>query len=328
MTWSELSSVVSHHQEEEKRKFLMRIAYSLEQPLTDRPTLLTIGKFDGFHIGHQLLVRTATERARQCCCASAVLTFDPHPDFVVHPEHHTRLLTTLEERIHLIGSFEPEVLVVAPFNQTVKHMTAYEYMTLVHDAMPLRELWMGPNFALGHNREGTMPRLMQIGEELGYAVGSVAPTLVEGAPVSSSRIRKMLSDGIVEGIEVLLGRHFSLEGVVVEGDQRGRTIGFPTANLALDPWRALPANGVYACYAYLEGTRFVAVVNIGVRPTFGQPPIQTVEAHLIGWSGNAYGAKLRLEFWHRLRGEQKFSGIEELKAQIARDVARTRELFN
>jgi riboflavin kinase/FMN adenylyltransferase len=305
----------------------MNIAYSLDERLTEVPTLLTIGKFDGFHLGHQLLIRTAVERAQQCRCGSAVLTFDPHPGMVVHPERKMRLLTSVQERIELIGRFDPDLLIVAPFNRQVMQMSAYDYMRKICDALPLRELWMGANFALGRNREGDVQRLMEIGEELGYGVGSVAPMLVEGAPVSSSRVRQLLRDGIVEGIEVLLGRPFKLQGTVVEGDHRGRQIGFPTANIQLDdPLHAVPANGVYVCRAFVEQQAFPAVVNIGIRPTFdGKTP--TVEAHLLNWDGDLYGWRLTLHFLHRLRGEVRFGSVDELVAQIERDVQRARELL-
>jgi riboflavin kinase/FMN adenylyltransferase len=219
-------------------------------------------------------------------------------------------------------------LIIAPFNEAVKQMTAYAYMSKITRALPLRELWMGGNFALGQNREGDFYRLMQIGEELGYGVGSVAPMLIEGAPVSSSRVRQLLQNGIVEGIETLLGRPFTLQGRVVLGDQRGRTIGFPTANIQLDdPLHAIPANGVYVCRARRSNDLddLPAVVNIGIRPTFGSLH-HTIEAHLLDWEGNLYGDLLQLVFLQRLRGEQKFPSREELIQQIQRDVAQAREI--
>ncbi len=308
----------------------MHMAYSLDTPLTTKPTLLTIGKFDGFHLGHQLLIRTAVDRAKQCGCHSAVLTFDPHPGVVLRPEHPPRLLTSLQERINLIRTINPHLLIIAPFNEEVMQMSARDYLLKITQAVPLRELWMGGNFALGKDREGDFYRLMEIGEELGYGVGSVAPMLIEGAPVSSSRVRQLLQDGIVEGIETLLGRPFTLRGRVVLGDQRGRTIGFPTANLQLDdPIHAIPANGVYACRARRDGdpSDIPAVVNIGMRPTFNSQH-HTIEAHLLDWEGILYGDILEVVFLHRLRGEQKFASVDGLIQQIQRDVEQTRELLS
>jgi riboflavin kinase/FMN adenylyltransferase len=304
----------------------VQIVYSFDQPVTSRPTVLTIGKFDGVHLGHQALIRTTLERARALGGSSVVMTFDPHPDLVLHPDRTGHLLTSLEERSELIAAMGSDVLLVAPFNRTTMSTPAYDYMQQLCQAMPLRELWVGEGFALGRKREGDIPRLREIGHELGYSVGTLPPVELNGAPVRSSRVRALLGAGDVASVEPLLGRHFSLRGEVVQGDQRGRTIGFPTANLALDERRALPADGVYACYAYLGDTPLPAVTNIGVRPTFGTLQ-RTVEAHLLDWSGALYGRRLRLDFVQRLRGEQKFSGIEELKAQIAHDAAQARALL-
>lgn len=307
----------------------MHLAYSLDEPLTERPVLLTIGKFDGFHLGHQLLIRTAIEQAKQNGYSSAVLTFDPHPSLVIHPEREVRLLTSLEERVELIALFQPDILIILPFTRTLMNTSAAEFMGSVCNALPLRELWVGANFTVGRRREGSVGRLIEIGRDLGYSVGSVAPLLIEGAPVSSSRVRNLLRDGVVEGVEALLGRRFGLRGVVVEGDRRGHTIGFPTANLDIDPILALPANGVYACYAKLDSDRqlFPAVVNIGVRPTFGEHR-RTIEAHLLDQNMRLYGMKMQLVFCYHLRGEQRFSSMEHLREQIQRDVVQARELLS
>ncbi|NJN65254.1 MAG: bifunctional riboflavin kinase/FAD synthetase [Chloroflexaceae bacterium] len=304
----------------------MHIAYALEQRITDQPSVLTIGKFDGFHRGHQLLVRTAIEHARREGYCSAVLTFDPHPATVIHPERKQRLITSLEERIELIAAFEPDWLMVAPFTRETMMTTAEAYMQRLCAIMPLRELWVGANFVMGHNREGDIPTLMEIGHRFGFVVGSIAPMQIEGAPVSSSRVRQLLDQGMVEAVQKLLDRPFGVRGRVVEGNQRGRTIGFPTANLEVDPAHMVPANGVYACCACVERQTVPAIVNVGVRPTFGEMR-HTVEAHLLDWQGNLYGQVVRLEFLHRLRGEQKFAGMTELRAQIERDAAQAREML-
>lgn len=305
----------------------MQIAYSLDHPLTDRPTVLVIGKFDGVHLGHQLLIRTAVERAQQLGFHSAVLTFEPHPDVVIRLGRELYLLTSLEERIALIAALNPDLLIVAPFTRETMGTPAYDYMRQICTAVPLRELWVGSDFALGRKREGDVPRLMEIGQELGYAVGTVAPVQVGGAPVSASRVRQLLYASDVQGVIPLLGRPFWLRGVVVEGDRRGHTLGFPTANIAVDPVHALPADGVYACRVNLADGLLPAVTNVGTRPTF-EGVRRTVEAHLLDWSGNLYGQTLRLEFWHHLRGERKFNGIDELVAQIGRDAERARALLS
>lgn len=304
----------------------MQIAYSLEQQLTDQPVVLTIGKFDGVHLGHRLLVQTAVERAQALGCQSAVLTFDPHPDVVIRPQRELYLLTNIEERTELLAKLGSDIVVIAPFNHEVMNTPADAYMRQVCYALPLRQLCIGSDFALGRMREGNAARLAEIGQELGYTLHAVDPLFVAGEPVSASRVRQYLYAGDVEGVVPLLGRPFWLRGPVIQGDRRGHTIGYPTANIAVHPVHALPADGVYVCRVYLDGTALPAVTNIGTRPTFAATR-RTVEAHLLDWSGDLYGQHIRLEFLHRLRGEQKFNGIAELVAQIGRDVARARELL-
>lgn len=304
----------------------MHISYSLHHPLTTDPVVLTIGKFDGVHRGHQHLVRTVVERAQSQGMRSAVLTFDPHPTTVLRPEQEYYLLTSLEERVALLAELGPDCLIIAPFNRETMGTPAYAYMRQVCTAVPLRELWVGEHFALGRQREGNIPQLRELGAELGYTVHIVAPLLVAGERVASSQVRDLLREGQVEAVFPLLGRHFSVQGVVEEGDKRGQTIGFPTANLTIHNHHVLPADGVYACYAMVGEQRIPAVTNVGVRPTFGGLN-RTVEAHLLDWSGNLYGQVLRLEFWQRLRGERKFANVQELIAQIGRDAEQARAML-
>lgn len=304
----------------------MQLYRTLEQPITDRPAILTLGKFDGVHLGHQLLIRKTVERAQELQAVSVVITFDPHPSQVVDPEKPVHLLISLEERIEHIRMLGPDMLIVAPFTREVMMMSARTYMQRICSVLPLKELWVGRNFSIGHQREGDVARLTEIGKELGYVVRSIPPLTVFGEIVSATRIRQLLSDGIVEGIAALLGRPFSLSGEVIVGDQRGKTIGFPTANIQLAPDRLLPAHGVYACCASTATLVAPAAVNVGTRPTF-DGKYQMVEAHLIGWSGNLYGQELHIEFWNRLRGERKFAALDGLKAQIARDCEQALELL-
>ncbi len=302
------------------------IAYSLDNPITDHPIALTVGKFDGIHLGHQRMITTIIERARSQGFKSAVLTFDPHPKQVLRPQEDLRLLTSLEERIRLIAAHGTDYLIIAPFTQETVNTPAYDYMRQICAVLPLRELWVGPGFALGRRREGTIARLTEIGAEMGYTVGTVEPVMFQGGQVSSSRVRQMLREGDVATVQHLLGRHFVLHGIVVEGDKRGRTLGFPTANLSLAPIQALPADGVYACFAHVYEQRIPAVTNIGMRPTFGELR-HLVETHLLDWSGNLYGLPIQVEFLHYLRGEHKFAGVDELVAQIGRDAEQARTLL-
>jgi len=301
----------------------MELVQGLPQPINELPTVLTIGAFDGVHLGHQHLIRSTVRRAQALGCQSAVLTFDPHPDLVIHPERERHALASLEERAERIADMGLDLLIVLPFNRDLMALTAHEFMTRLCRAVALRELWIGWDFALGRGREGNIVRLHEIGHELGYSVHPVEPFLLEDVAVSSTRIRVALQEGDVATAARLLGQPFSLRGGVAEGDRRGRTIGFPTANVAVDPSHILPADGVYVCRASLGQQRYGAVTNVGLRPTFAGTH-RTVEAYVLDFADEIYGETLRLDFLHRLRGERKFDGIAALIAQITSDVAEAR----
>jgi riboflavin kinase/FMN adenylyltransferase len=304
----------------------VHIAYSLAERITDRPTVLTMGKFDGLHLGHQQLIGTVVSHARSLGFASAVLTWEPHPGKVLRPDQELLLITNLEEKIELIGELHPDFLIVAPFTAQTRVTSAHDYMIEICNAVPLRELWVGENFAMGRNRAGDVPALMEIGVELGFAVGAMHPVQADGGVVSASRVRERLREGDVEAARRLLGRPFGMRGIVIDGDKRGRTIGYPTANLLVEPEHILPGDGVYAIRVHLDEGPLPAVANIGVRPTFAGTR-RTVEAYILDWDGDIYGQTLRFDFYHRLRGEQKFSGIAALVEQIGRDVEQARALM-
>lgn len=306
----------------------MQIVRSLTPGLTEQPAVLTMGKYDGLHLGHQQLIRTTIERARELGMISVVLTWEPHPNAIIRPDQPLRLITLIDEKIARIADLGPDLLIIAPFTTETKSTSAEEYLAQIHAAVPLRELWVGEGFAMGRGRAGDVPSLMDIGRDLGFAVGAVREVRDDAAPVSASLVRERLDVGDVQAAQALLGRPFALRGLVVEGDKRGRTIGFPTANLQIDPLQILPADGVYACRAFLaDGSgNLPAVTNVGVRPTFDGLR-RTVEAHLLDWSGDLYGQVVRLTFEHRLRGEQKFNGIDALVAQIRRDADAARQLL-
>lgn len=306
----------------------MQLTLSLEHTIAEEPVILTIGKFDGVHLGHQHLIKFVVERARSLQLRSAVLTFEPHPGLVLHPDSDLKLLTTLEERCELIADLQPDHLVIVPFNRLTMMTSARDYVAQINHVLPLRELWVGENFALGRKREGNVPRLREIGQELGYTLQTVSPIYLDDQVVNSSRIRQLLHEGAVEAVQPLLGRPYGINTMVEEGDKRGHTIGFPTANLAIPHRRAIPAHGVYACMTSFEHDRTLrpTVTNVGIRPTFDGTR-RTVEAHLLDWSGNLYGQIIQVDFLHRLRGEQRFNGIDELRAQIARDIEQARQLL-
>jgi riboflavin kinase/FMN adenylyltransferase len=302
----------------------MNLVYGLPQAINERPTTLTIGAFDGVHLGHHKLIARVVEHARHHDHQSALLTFDPHPDYVVHPERARPMLTSVEERAEAIEELGIDLMIVKPFSPEVMQWSAHEFMSRVCQAIALRDLWIGWDFALGRRREGDYARLAEIGQELGFCVYAAERFVLDDMPVSSTMIRTTLASGDVAAAATLLGRPFGVRGPVITGFQRGRTIGFPTANIAVDAHHMLPADGVYVCRAIVNGRRYGAVTNIGMRPTF-EGTQRTVEAYLFDFNDMIYGERLHLEFLHRLRGEMKFNGVAELVAQINRDAAAARQ---
>lgn len=289
----------------------------------ERPSLLTVGSFDGVHVGHQSLVRDLIAKAHAQNFLAAVVTFYPHPAIVLRGPRPGFYLTTPAEKAALFGGLGVDVLVTHPFNQDVSQLTAKQFIDQMQAALNFKEIWGGADFAFGHNREGTLDWL----NAQGYATRTVEPLSLEGAVVSSSRIRRALAEGDLAQANACLGRPFQTSGVVVQGNQRGRTIGIPTANLAVGEDRATPAKGVYACLAWVHGQPVQAVTNIGVRPTFGGDSQISIEAHLLDFDADLYGQTLQLDFLARLRAEQKFNGIQELIAQIHSDIAQARTIF-
>jgi riboflavin kinase/FMN adenylyltransferase len=305
----------------------MQQHYTLGQVNIVRPAVLTIGKFNGMHLGHRYLLEQVVSRARALEGPSVALTFDPHPTLVLQPQHQRVYLAPESERFRLIAATGIDHLIMLRFDAELARWTADQFMSYICDHINVRELWVGPDFRLGYRRHGTVDVLKQIGQQHGFLVVPVEPLEVDGAPVSATRIRELLHAGRVAEVPTLLGRPFTLEGPVVQGDQRGRAIGVPTANIKVGPHYILPADGVYACRVRLpDGTEHAAVSNIGVRPTFGTLE-RTVEAHLLDWSGNLYGQVVRVAFLHRLREEQKFDSLAALQAQIKEDIAHARELL-
>lgn len=289
---------------------------------------LTIGSFDGVHRGHQEVIHKLTAEAHDNGVSAVVLTFYPHPAEIVRGRDFPFYLTTPDEKAELLGKLEVDVVITHPFNAEVATTPAREFMRTLHRHLGLRHLRVGYDFALGRNREGNADLLREIGKELGYTVEQIPPFNLDDQIVSSSRIRFLLGAGQVDEAAQLLGRNFMVEGPVVLGDQRGRTIGFPTANLDVWRMRAIPAAGVYVCRAEVNGISYEAVTNIGVRPTFEASPVPPrVEAHFLDFQDDIYGESVKLEFLSRLRGEQRFASVDELISQIHRDVAAARQIL-
>ena len=292
------------------------------------PTVLAIGVFDGVHRGHQALLGEMVASARAIGARPAVMTFFPHPVLVIQNRPNGRYyLTRLEERIRLLTELGIELVITHPFDEQVRLTRAHQFIDNLQAAMELRQLW-GGNFSLGYQREGDFDYLSQLGDEQGFTVHLMNSLLMEnGERVSSSRIRRGLADGDVTDVNACLGRDFQVAGEIVHGQKRGRTIGFPTANVAAWPQQLLPANGVYATWVWLDGKRHMAATNVGVRPTVNGDGV-TVEAHLLDFDADIYGKTLKVDFVARIRGEKKFAGLDALKEGISADVTTTRKLLS
>lgn len=284
-------------------------------------TAIAIGVFDGVHRGHQRVLKALVDEAERRRLAPTVLTFDPHPLELVDPERAPRLLSTVGQRIDAFGRLGFEIVGVLPFDQIRRLPAEVFAKDILGDRLSARLVAVGEDFRFGVDRSGDVETLAATGFEVGYDVEVVQLLDADDAPISSSRIRRLIAEGKVDRAAAMLGDHYELGGIVVEGDGRGRTIGFPTANLAIDHRMAVPADGVYAAWVHVGAGTHPAVVNVGVRPTFdGQD--RTVEAHLLDGDHDLYGRHLGIRFVQRLRGEQKFAGVDELVVQIGRDATK------
>jgi riboflavin kinase / FMN adenylyltransferase len=288
---------------------------------------LTVGIFDGVHRGHQQIIKRLTAGAHEQGVPAVVLTFEPHPA-KLFGRGEIRLLTLPDERAELLGSFGVDVIITHPFDQSVANTTAFDFMQQIKNQLGLSHMILGYDSTLGKNREGDKNRLTEIGRELGYTVEVVSALSDESGVISSTEIRKLIETGNVTDAARLMGHPYSLHGPVIHGDARGRTINVPTANIGYSHDKMIPANGIYACWAYLNGRRYQAAVNIGVNPTFTpDKQIPNVEAHLLDFKQEIYGESVRLEFIARLRNELKFDTVDTLLEQIWRDIAQTREIL-
>ena len=287
------------------------------------PVALTIGVFDGVHRGHQVLIGEAVRRARLLGGQCIALTFYPHPRAVLMPGATVYELTSFTERLELIAALGVDVVATLEFTRALSMLSAEAFIELAQQHIALRELVVGSDFALGRNRAGTVPRLREIGQGRGFAVHAIEPIDLGGIRVSSSKVREVIAAGDIETATRLLGRFPRLEGIVVAGHKRGRTLGFPTANLALTAPYLLPANGIYAVYAETDGTSLPGVANIGTRPTFGDND-RLVEVYVLDFDGDLYGRRLGVHLVKRLRDEVRFASVGALVEQMRRDAAAAR----
>lgn len=289
---------------------------------------VSIGSFDGVHLGHQSLIRELVNSAHREGTAAVVITFSPHPAVFFKRVPLAHNLTGPGEREGLLLALGIDQVITIDFDQQFADLTARDFMGQLKEALGITHLLAGDNFALGKDRSGDISSLRELGTELGFSVDIFPPTRIEGEIISSSRIRKYLTEGQISRANACLGRSFSLEGKVVHGEHRGHSLGFPTANLDLPQDRLLPARGVYACKARVDEKTYMAVTNIGVRPTFDDPlPSPRVEPHLLNLQDDLYGKQLKLEFIEYLRAEKAFDTPGDLVEQVNRDIQLAREML-
>jgi riboflavin kinase/FMN adenylyltransferase len=304
----------------------MEIEQQLTKVTPPRETLLTIGVFDGVHSGHRHLLRRLRERAGEENLLSAVVTFTPHPQSVLYPHEQLPWLSGLDDRVKAIQELGIDIVSVVTFTPELARLSAKEFISLVKKQLRMRGIMVGPDFALGRGREGSVELLRLLGREMGFSVEVVPAYRINGEVVSSTLIRRALAEGDMGKVKRLMGRYFCLGGKVVTSDKRGRVLGFPTANLDMNPQQALPGNGVYGTITQVDGRQFSSATNIGVRPTFGGTR-KTVETHLLNYGGDLYDKEIMVEFVQKLRDERHFSSPEELKAQIRKDIEQAKVIL-
>ncbi len=294
--------------------------------------VVTVGNFDGIHIGHRSILETVVERARAHQGEAVVYTFEPHPRKVLHPDEAPGLLTTLEQKLELLEQAGIDTVIVEPFSLEFAKTPAEDFIReSLHEKIRPLEVYVGYDFHFGRDREGSMRLLTELGPLLGFSVTIIPEVTVDRGDVNSTRIRQLLADAHVEQARQMLGRSYSVRGTIGKGEQRGRTIGFPTANLEAEN-EILPAAGVYVGEVrFLDdgtpavGSRWPAVTNVGVRPTFHKGGRLLAEAHLLDFDTDIYGRRVELCFDHHLRPEQRFDGVDALRAQIQADVIEARQ---
>ncbi|MDA0352136.1 MAG: bifunctional riboflavin kinase/FAD synthetase [Chloroflexi bacterium] len=306
---------------------MLLVRQELQASVTPGAHALSIGVFDGVHRGHQMLIARMLEEARSRGLGGGVVTFHPHPLTVVRPDVKISYLESLERRVELLRGLGLDFVSVLQFTSELQQVSALDFCRLLVEEARMGLLVVGEDFRLGRGGEGTVAVLTAIGEQLGFEVLPI-PLLGDGDDrVSSTRVREALAAGEMESVSDLLGHPFLLRGPVLHGDERGRQIGFPTLNVGVSADRWLPPNGVYVTRAHVGDRELHACTNIGVRPTFEGEPKRLVETHLLDFEGDLYGDVVTVELLHRLRSEQKFDGIDALRAQIDRDLVATREWF-
>jgi riboflavin kinase/FMN adenylyltransferase len=305
----------------------MKVLERLQGCVGLRYPVVTIGNFDGVHVGHQAVLKLARDRVRSQQGSAVVLTFEPHPLRVLMPGVELKFLCDPDEKLSLLEQAGVDAVVRLPFTRDFAAQTPDEFMVQVlHHGLGTRELFVGQNFRFGKERLGTIEALTEAGPRLGFTVHVISPVLLEGAPVSSTRIRDLVHAGAMAEAATLLGRPYTLRGTVIHGNRRGGELGYPTANLLPPEGRVLPPDGVYATQLKMDTQTWGAVTYLGTRPTFGEG-VRMIETFLLDGGRDLYGCRVTILFHERLRGDQAFDSADGLARQIADDVARARTIL-
>ncbi len=305
----------------------MKIVRHIDDPgMSLEASVVTLGNFDGIHVGHQALIGGAVREAKKRKLPSVVLTFEPHPLKVLAPERAPKMLLTHKDKMQLLRALGVDIVVIQHFDLAFAKLTAESFVhSLLAGKLKARQVWVGSDLRFGQGRKGGVAELQKWGGELGFSVSTVGPIMVSDHRVSSSRIRQMVMEGQVDKVEPMLGRYHFLSGRVVGGHRRGRDLGFPTANIVTRT-EVLPSDGIYATLFHLGERRLMSVSSIGVNPTFGLGP-RSIESYIFNFQEAIYGAAVKLFFVKRIRPEVNFNSINELIAQMHQDVARATAVF-
>jgi riboflavin kinase/FMN adenylyltransferase len=289
--------------------------------------VLALGNFDGLHRGHLKIVERVRRGAAEHGGTPMAMTFDPHPSRVVRPDKAAALLMTKVQRLEALEAAGIRAVAVVRFTPELSQWDPEMFVrTVLVDWLRVSEVWVGANFLFGHDRAGNFSTLRTLGQRLGFRADKIDPVRYKEFVVSSTRIRRLVAEGRMDEAGALLGHQFYIDGLVVDGKHRGRELGFPTVNLKTEN-ELVPPNGVYATTVTIDGIVHPSISNIGVRPTFGESSATTIEAHILGYSGDLYGRQVRLGFVMRLRDERKFEDVDALKAQLEADRRRAERLF-
>ena len=308
----------------------MSLDEELQPPPAGRRSAVTIGVFDGVHRGHRHLIDRLAREARADGLLAGVVTFGNHPMSVLRPGARVEMLTDLDERVRLLRETGVDFVAPVTFDRDLAALTAAEFLAALRDRLAVRKLVVGPDFAMGRGRDGNSETLPALARSAGLGFVSVERMTDPAGVVKSAAIRRLIAAGDVSGAARLLGRDFSVRGVVVHGQRRGRELGYPTANVDVPPGFVVPADGIYATWASVAGgeATLMAATRVGSRPTFDDGDNRTIEAFLLDFSGDIYGRAVRLDFARRLRGEEKFDSVEALLERMDEDVRRTRALLS